>query len=204
MKIRIWDKMLDFNLAFPHSYEIEEVAEHPGDGNFRAPVIYVPPPTKRPEHTGLWLRLRGKGGKPWIGVFAYGYTSPPAFSRVISSPDPDRVCVVANGSAYIVKVDAPEVWEQVPIIPVLDVRLLLEKKLLVFGDFIRLAAYGTNGFAWRSSRVCWDGLRITNVTSELIEGVGYDPTNAATHESRFAIELRTGRSLLPSSSSMPD
>src|SRR4029077_14457295 len=80
---------------------------------------------------------------------------------------------------------------------------LLEQKLLVFADFTSLAAYGSDKFAWQSPRVCWDELKITKVTSGLIEGTGYDPTNPLT-SSRFAVDAKTGRSLLPSPSGMPD
>jgi hypothetical protein len=40
-------------------------------------------------------------------------------------------------------------------------------------------------------------LKITNVTSETIEGTGYDPTNSFKKEMRFAVDLKTGRSLIP-------
>jgi hypothetical protein len=195
--------MLEFDFTFPHSYEVEEVGEWPGTGTFAAPVIYIPQPKGRAEHGGLWLRFKPISGKAWVGVFAFGYTSTPAFSRVISSPDPESVCVVSNGGGYIVNVGTPDVSQQIPTIPVLDVRPVPEQRLLVFADFIRLAAYGTNGLAWRSPRLCWDDLKITKLTSETVEGTGYDPTNPGT-ETRFAVELRTGRSLLPSSPSMPD
>jgi hypothetical protein len=39
--------------------------------------------------------------------------------------------------------------------------------------------------------------RSLKVTDETIEGTGYDPTNSNTHESRFIVDLKTGRSLLP-------
>ena len=80
--------------------------------------------------------------------------------------------------------------KQIPVTPVLDVRPLLEQKLLVFADFIRLAAYGNNKFAWQSPRVCWDELKITNVTSDVIEGTGYDPTNSVTQESHFTVDVK--------------
>jgi hypothetical protein len=195
--------MLEFDLTFPHSYDVEEVGEWPGTGSFGVPVIYIPQPKNRAEHEGLWLRLKAKSGKAWIGIFAFGYTSPPAFSRVISSPDQECVCVVSNGGGYIVNVEKPEIWERTPTTPVLDVRSVPEQRLLVFADFIRLAAYGSKGLAWRSPQLCWDGLKITKITSETVEGTGYDPTNPGT-ETRFAVELRTGRSLLPSPASMPD
>jgi hypothetical protein len=96
----------------------------------------------------------------------------------------------------MVKAEEPEAWEQVPIVPVLDLRLVPQYQLLILADFTTLVAYGTNGFAWRSPRVCWDELTILNVTHDTVEGVGYDPTNLG--ESRFAVDIRTGRSLFPS------
>jgi len=190
--------MLEFDFTFPHSYDVEQIREWPGTGSFSAPVICFPPPKARAEHDGLWLRVRAKSDKTWIGVFAFGYTSPPAFSRVISSPNPESVCVVSDGSAYIVNAEKPDVREQIPILPVLEIRPLPEHKLLVFSDFTGLGAYGSNGLAWRSPRVCWDELKIAKVTSETIEGTGYDPTNSLKQEMHFAVDLKTGRSLLPS------
>ncbi len=190
--------MLEIDLAFPHSYDVEELGELPGKGKPADPIIFFPPPKHRPEHDGLWLKVTAASGKAWIGVFAFSAST---FSRVVSSPDPSRICVVAKGSAYVVRVDEPETWEQIPANPVMDVRLLQEERLLVFSDFTRLAAYGSNGLAWRSPRVCWDGLKIGKVSRETIEGTGYDPTNAITRESHFVVDLKTGRSLLPSPSS---
>jgi hypothetical protein len=195
--------MLEFDFVFPHSYEVEELREWPGTGVFSIPVIYYPPPKSRPEHNGLWLKVKARSGKAWIGVFAFGYHSPPAISRVLSSPDAGKVCVVSKGSAYVVNAEQPEAWHEIPVTPVLDVRPLLEQKLLVFADFTRLAAYGSDKFAWQSTRLCWDELKITNVTSGIIEGTGYDPTNSLT-KLRFAVDVKTGRSLLPSPLSMPD
>lgn len=189
--------MLEIDLAIPHSYAVEEFDEFPGNGNFPFPVLYIPTPKTRPEHTGLWLKITPSTGKSWIGVFAFGYNSPPAFSRVISALDPNRVCVISNGAAYIVKADEPAVWEQIPTFPVLGVQPIADHQLLIFSDFTRLAAYGSDGLVWRSPRLCWDELKILKVTGDTIEGTGYDPTNSITNESRFAVDIITGRSLLP-------
>lgn len=185
--------MLEIDLALPHSYAVEELGELPGTGNLAAPLLYIPQPKTRPEHDGLWLKITAASGKAWIGVFAFGYDSPPAFSRVVSTHDSNRVCVISNGAAYIVKADEPAVWEEIPLLPVLDVRLLPEHQLLVFSDFTGLAAYGCNGLAWRSPRLCWDELKILEVTHNTIEGTGYG-TNSS---SRFVVDVRTGCSLLP-------
>jgi hypothetical protein len=190
--------MLEIDLAFPHSYEIEELSELPGTGGFDFPLLYFPRPKTRPEHNGLWLKVSAPSGKSWVGIFAFGYPSPPAFSRVVSSPNPDRACIVSSGAAYVVKTDEPDTWERVPLMPVLDLRLIPDHQFLVLADLNRLAAYGRNGFAWRSPQVCWDELKVLNVTPDSIEGVGYDPTNSPSYESPFAVDIRTGRSLFPS------
>jgi hypothetical protein len=39
-------------------------------------------------------------------------------------------------------------------------------------------------------------MKITKVSSNVIEGTGYDPTYAVTQQTRFAVDLMTGRSLL--------
>jgi len=193
--------MLEIDLGLAHSYEIHEIGDFPGAGKFRDPVIYFPRPQEGGEGGGLWLKVKAASGKSWVGVFAFGYSSPPAFSRVVSSPDPDRVCIIANGAAYVVKSDEPEVWDKIPVIPVLDVRTVPQQGLIVFSDFTQLAAYRNNKLAWRSPRVCWDDLKIVRITREAIEGVGYDPTNSITHEHPFSVDLETGRSLLSAPSS---
>jgi len=195
--------MLDIDLAFPHSYETEQLPELPGTGRFDVPVLYFPVPQTRPEHNGLWLKMFPAAGEPWIGVFAFLFDSPHSFSRVVSVPDPDCVCVISGSAGYIVNVMQPEIWEKV-VIPVLSIRSLQEYDLIVFADFTSLAAYGRNGLAWRSPRLCWDELKILRVTQNTIEGTGYDPTNSVSSESRFAVDILTGRSLLPCPTTFTD
>src|SRR5450432_1052470 len=143
--------MLEHDLAFPHSYEVEELPELPGSGRFDVAVLYFPPPKSRPDHNGLWLKIVPATGKSWIGVFAFRFDPPHGLSRVVSTPDPDRVCIVSGSAGYLVKVDNPETWEEV-VIPVLSVLSLPEHELLVLSDFTSLAAYGRNGLSWRSPR----------------------------------------------------
>ena len=194
--------MLELDLTLPHSYEVEELSELPGTGKFAVPLIFFPQLKNRPEHDGLWLKVKPANGRGWIGVFAFGYSSPPAFSRVLSTFDSNRMCVISSGAAYVVTADEPRIWEQIPMTPVLDVRPVPEEGVFVFADFIQLKAYGNSGLVWESPRVCWDGLKIVRTTRETIEGTGYDPTNSVTRESRFVVDLKTGQSLLPPLSSI--
>jgi hypothetical protein len=187
--------MLEVDFVFPHDYTVEEFGELPGTGIPRETLIYFPRPKGRLEHEGEWLSVRAKSGKMWAGVFAFGHGS---LTIVISTPEPNTVCVISKGAGYLVHAEAPEQWEQVGVCPVTDARPIPEHKLLLLSDFTRLAVYGTDGLAWKSPRVCWDDLKITGITSESIEGTGFDPTNTLKPRMQFAVDLKTGRSLFPS------
>lgn len=187
--------MLEIDLTYPRSYEVEEFRNFPSIGKLDVPLIYIPQPKNRPEHNGLWLRFTSAGAKSWVGVFAFGYPAPPAFSRVVSSPDQGHAFVVAEGAGYLVAADDPQKWEKIRVHPILDVRAVPERNLLIVSDFTRLAAYGNKGLLWTSPRVCWDQLKIAHVTGDTIEGTGYDPVNRC--RSDFVVDLQTGRSLLP-------
>ena len=199
----VGNEMLETDLVFPHSYRIEKLPELPGAGPLNVSVLYFPTPSSRPEHNGLWVKMVSETGKSWVGVFAFLFDSPNARSRVVSTPDPGRVCVIAGSAGYIVKVDEPEIWEKVTI-PVLDVHSLPQHQLLLFADYTSLAAYSRDGLRWSSKQLCWDELKILKVTKSTIEGTGYDPTNSDTNESRFAVDISTGRSLLPCPTNFTD
>lgn len=187
--------MIDVDREFPHSYEIEDVPELPGSGGSQIPRLYFPRPITRPEHDGAYLKVIPATGRSWVGVFGFGDASPAAISRVLSSPDPRRVCVISKGAGYIVSSDDPETWEALDLMPITNAYSVPEHRLLVFGDFSRLVAHDGNRLVWQSPRLCWDSLKITNISLNTIEGVGYDPTSP--DESRFAVDVRTGQSLFP-------
>ena len=187
--------LLDVDFTFPRSYDIEEVREFPGSGKFDVPVFYIPRPKNRPEHDGLWLKIRPQTGKSWIGVFAFGY----GITRVLSSLDPHCACVISTGAAYLVNSEQPEICEALRISAVLDARSVAEHQLLLLAHFTSLVAYGRSGLVWKTPRLCWDELKILKITHDTVEGIGYDAINQG--ESRFAVDIRTGRSLLPSPTS---
>jgi len=184
---------LDFDYTFPHSYDVQELGELPGSG-LDAPLFYIPEPKTRTEHDGLWLRIRSSNCPRWIGVFAFG-SSPSALSRVISTPDPEVLCVVSRGAAYIVRPSEPKAWQHVRVHPIIDVRVLQNHQMLLLADFTKLTALGKAGVIWESSSLCGDNLKIVRVTSGAVEGIGYDPARSG--ETSFVVDIMTGRSLLP-------
>ena len=196
--------MFDIDLTFQHLYEVEEISELPGDGRFNVPVHFFPGSKTRPEHDGLWTMIRPTNAPSWVGVFGFAFESAPALSRVVSLPNPNRLCVISKGAGYFVDVRNPATWENADLMPITDIRSIPDSGLVVFADFIRLTAVGKDGIVWQSPRLCWDDLKIQKMSHDRIEGVGYDPTHSDRSEMPFAVELATGRSLYPTPRSLED
>lgn len=190
--------MTELDLTYPHHYEIKEPPELPGSGWGQIPVHYFPRTDTRPEYDGTWLHIRPKSRAAWVGVLGFGDYP---FSRIFSTPDPERLCVISQGAAYLVNASTPTQWELIRIVPITCTCSIPEAGLLILGTFHMLVAIGSEGVAWESSRLRWDDLRISSADSEHIEGVGFDPTDLSS-EMSFSVETNTGRSLLPAPRSL--
>jgi hypothetical protein len=181
--------MFEPDLSFPHTYRLTEPPELPGSGTSGLAIYYYPPPSRRPERDGLWVRCSPQFGSDWVGVFAGEYGSPPATSKILSTPDPDRVCVISAGRGYIVNCSKPTEWEAVPIFPITYASSVPAHRFLVFGTFSRLIAWNDK-VVWQAD-VAIDGLTVTSLTSDRIEGYGYDPRLGV--DDPFVIETGSGR-----------
>ncbi len=178
--------MVAHELDFAHDYDIRECPEVPGTGPMKVPVYYFPTPSGRPEHDGLWVEVHPPGHSPWLGVFGYGE---PGISKVLSTPDSERVCVISGGRGYIVRAGNPADWANIPILPITDARPVPECGFILFADFGRLAAWGKSGIVWET-QLGFDGLHITTVNCDVIKGYGYDPASAG--DVPFSVNARTG------------
>jgi hypothetical protein len=179
----------DVDLTFQHSYEVQRL-ELPGSGEPTIPMFNFPLKDHHVEQSGLWLTVRPSNGRTWTGVFAYGYSSPPGLSRIMSCPDPDSVVVISRGAAYRVCPDDPASWEEFPILPVTGAVVSEKHQIMIFAGFHGLAAYGRNGLRWTTTRPGLDLMEILRVDGEIITVKGYDPTGDNWPE--FLVDLNTG------------
>jgi hypothetical protein len=192
-----------FDKTFPHNYS---AAEHDFDvAAFveKRKLVTLAPNTSRqfffpPEITGeienvahVAVRVVANGNSPWTGVFACGFDSNKVTSGLYSHPDPDRLCVVAAGYGYIMIVRDPELYERVIAQPVVSVHPAREAGLLLFVDFTNISAYGPEGIVWRTDRLTWDGIRVTEVTPASVHGYGWDMPKDK--EVEFTVDLKTGQ-----------
>lgn len=139
---------------------------------------------------GLLVRVTPEGGEPWLGMFAFGKVGRSGISRVLSLPDPEKLCVVSRGAGYVVTARDPRSWEAVRAVPIIDVRTAPSAGVVVFANFTEMVAYGAGGVRWRTKRLAWDGLKVIEVTERSIIGEYWDIRAEAMQ--RFEVDLDTG------------
>lgn len=138
----------------------------------------------------LQLLVRPAAGASFLATCALGFTNPAMPTGLFACPDPDSLCAVAGGYAYIIDTAAPEQSTHIPLRPVTEVRVLEQHNLLLFVGFHNLVAWGPGGQLWQSSRLSWEGLRLGDVEGHTIHGLGW---NLMTDKDvPFAVDLRTG------------
>jgi hypothetical protein len=178
-------------LTFPHAYEVEELRELPGGPSER--LLYLPSGSRDGGHDGICLRITPRIGNPWIGVFAFGSPGDDGTeSGVYSCPNGESLCVVSGRyTGYVVRAEDPTECDVLALSPVGGVRPVIEANLLLFWDFIAIAAWGSVGLAWQTERICWDDLQVEEITSGLIKGSGWDPVTSG--RMSFEVDLNTGK-----------
>jgi hypothetical protein len=126
-------------------------------------------------------------GNAWIGRFERG---PEGISGLFGTPCPDTLVVVIEGQGYWIPTRQPASYEIVPAVPIKKVLRVPEREILLFVDFARISAYGPTGLLWRTRNVSWDGVRITDVSSESIRGFGWD--SPGDRDVEFVVDVTTG------------
>ena len=177
------------DLTFSHDYEVEALRDLPsGPGGLEQ--VYFPGAEHAGGHDGVLVKITPTCAAPWLGIFAFGRGANKALTGVFSCPDRESICVVAAGSGYMVRAENPVKWEKVPLFPIFDVRLVPERKMLVFADFTRLTIYGARGILWITPSLSWDGITITEVTADYVKGNAWDAPRQ--REVKFSVNLETG------------
>ncbi len=136
----------------------------------------------------LWVEVTPHEGGAFLLQCALGFAGPGVATGIWSTPEPDALLAVAGGYAYRVDTSAPEKSSLLPLRPVVEVRAAPAANALVLVGFHALYILQPGG-GWQSPRVSWEGVTVSSISMETVEGTGWHL--ASDRELPFALNLRT-------------
>jgi hypothetical protein len=139
----------------------------------------------------LQLLVSPASGGTFLATCALGFTDPTMPTGVFACPDPQQMCAVAGGYAYVIDTARPQRCTHIALKPVVEVRTLKAHGLLLFVGFHSIVAWSADGLAWESARLSWEGVRITGVDGNVLHGVGWNLLTD--REMEFSVDLLTGQ-----------
>jgi hypothetical protein len=179
--------------SFPRSWQATILARRPLIAPTRR-FVY-PEEVEEVERGALEVLIRPAGeahqAVDFLATFALGFADPSVPTGVWSCPNPDWLCAVAGGYAYLLNTSKPTEFRQVEYRPVLNVTPMPAHNLLLFGGHQALVAYGPNGKCWETGRLSWEGFKILTVAENHLTGLGWDLITD--REFEFQVDLRTGQ-----------
>ena len=139
----------------------------------------------------LQLIVRSASGGMFLATCALGFTDQAIPTGVFACPNPNEMCAVAGGYAYVIDTAKPERCVHIALKPVVEVRPLVAQNLLLFVGFQSIMAWGHDGLAWESARLSWEGVRITGIDGNVLHGFGWNLLSD--REVAFTLDLLTGQ-----------
>jgi hypothetical protein len=139
----------------------------------------------------LLLLVRPSAGGTFLATCALGFTDPAMPTGVFGCPNPQEMCAVAGGYAYVFNTAVPDQATHIALRPVLQVLELVELNLLIFVGFHAIVAWSRDGLAWETGRLSWEGIRVSGVSGNTLQGFGWNLMTDK--EVEFNVDLRTGK-----------
>ncbi len=180
--------LVDF--SFPHRWQAEILSARPLILPPR-PFVY-PRQAEEVERGALEVLVRPTGPpeQPFLATCALGFRDPAVPTGLWSTPNPEEICAVAGGYAYLIDAANPDRFTMLPYRPVLEVRPLPAEGLLLFVGHHGILAWGRDGLAWQSGKLSDEGVTISSVEGGVLRGLGWDLRTDK--KTPFTLDLQTG------------
>ena len=136
------------------------------------------------------VRTELPGASPFLATCALGFRDPAVPTGVWSAPNPDEMCAVAGGYAYIIDTTAPDRFTMLPYRPILGVYPAADQRLLLFVGHRTILAWGPDGEAWQSPKLSDEGLTITSIDNGILCGLGW--SLMTDKDMPFKLDLKSG------------
>lgn len=156
--------------TFHPAYDVAVDVEFPGDGRWPSPVYAFDRQGRlQPDLVSRWgapciLEVRPVVSPHWIGMFPAGGLG--GVTGVYATPSPRHMCVLVEGTAFVVQVDAPNEGAVIAHDTVGQVAAVAEPPLLLLVRAIDIVALGPNSVSWRSHRLAVDDLQVDMVDDD--------------------------------------
>jgi hypothetical protein len=175
---------------FPANYDIDLDAELPGTGGNVTVFDRSGLDRPRTAFNGPLVSIEPVAGVAWLAGFSGGYGSAKVVDAFFTTPDPDVVCAVIQGTGYWVNTQTRH-HTDIPVFPILQVLIAGERMLFV--DFTTIGAFNSRGLEWVSERLTFDGLTVKTVDAggQVATCRGWDAPCCKDEE--FLVDLRMGR-----------
>jgi len=185
--------VLDF--SFPHRWQAQILPSRPAI--LPARHFVYPRDAEEVERGALEVLVRPEeqNAQPFLATCALGFRDPAVPTGLWSAPNPDELCAISGGYAYLIDTNAPQRFTMIPYRPVLEVRPVLVASLLLFVGHRSILAWGAAGKAWESEKLSDEGITITAIEDSQLCGAGWQMLTDK--ETPFTLDLRTGLRLAP-------
>ena len=128
--------------------------------------------------------------KEFLATCALGFLDPAVPTGIWSAPNPEEICAVSGGYAYLIDTSDPDRFTMLPCRPVMEVRPLPAQGLLLFVSHRSILAWNRDGQAWQAERLSSEGVVVASIDGSVLHGLGWDLFTGK--EFPFALDLRTG------------
>jgi hypothetical protein len=179
-----------FELTFPHTWQVEILPARPAI--LPARHFVYPSEVEEIERGALevLVRIDEPGSAPFLATCALGFRDPVVPTGVWSAPNPRELCAISGGYAYIIDTTAPEHFTMLPYRPVLQVRPVVDRDLLLFVGNRTILAWGAAGETWETVKLSDEGVTVTGIEGPVLRGSGWNMMTDK--EMPFALDLRSG------------
>lgn len=188
-----------FDGSFPHNWQAEVLPARP----IILPARHYTYPqlAEEVERGALEVLVRpdplggesSPSAQEFLATCALGFRDPAVPTGLWSAPNPDELCAVSGGYAYLIDTTAPQRFTMLPLRPALEIFPVVEQEVLLFVGHHNILAWGRNGLAWQSEKLSSEGVTVSRIEDHLLYGLGWDLFTDK--ETPFALDLRSGRQI---------
>jgi hypothetical protein len=177
------------DLSFPHNWQAEILSARPLILPLRR-FVY-PLEAEEVERGALEVLVKtGQGSEPFLATCALGFRDAAVPTGVWSCPNPDEICAVSGGYAYVIATSDPARFTMIAYRPVLRVLPAAAESLLLFVGHYSILGWSAAGLAWQSQKLSDEGVTIGGVEDGRLHGQGW--SMMTDKETPFMLDLKTG------------